>query len=559
MRFISFLLFLVLFIAVNSTCAQKRYEEAALILKGMTLEQKIGQMIMVSIPGKKLDTVTRRILKEYIPGGIILFGYNLSSKEADRKFIDILQKESMKYAGIPLFISIDQEGGRVKRITDGVTQFPGNMALGVVADEEMVYDMARILGIELRRVGINMNLTPVVDVNNNPDNPVINNRSFGSRPEIVSKMGVAYIRGIQRSRCVAVAKHFPGHGDTDKDSHLTLPVIRYTMQRLEKIEFKPFIESIDTDVEAVMTAHIAFPDILKNNLPATLSKYFLTDILRKKMHFGGLIISDDLEMDAISELMDLGTAAVKSINAGADIVLISSYGKHIPLMVKAIKKAIQKGQLPVERINQSVKRILEVKLRYHILGYSKNRISVTKPAYSTEELGLLSSANKLNQTISRKAIYLYGNINDMVFKKIGAGNIVPVIVTSSAPFRKIVRPVIKNIRFAYSVGQVEGIRRKNIKGVNKKGGGNSIVLFYHVAFLNKNRLKHFVSYAARKSVPLVVLATGNPFELSRVSPLPPVLFTFSNTEESQRQLARCIRGEFSARKQINVNLGLKKQ
>ncbi|TFH42525.1 MAG: glycoside hydrolase family 3 protein, partial [Chrysiogenales bacterium] len=193
---------------VISGCAQKRYDgEALLISRMMDLDRKIGQMIMVAIPGSEMSRDTERILERYKPGGVILFGYNLSSFESNRRFIASMQESSMRHSGVPLFVSIDQEGGRVVRIVSGITQFPGTMAAGVAGNARLAYHWGRALGLQLRDTGVNMNLAPVLDVNNNPRNPVINTRSFGPDPRLVAKLGAAYIKGLQESRCIAVGKH----------------------------------------------------------------------------------------------------------------------------------------------------------------------------------------------------------------------------------------------------------------------------------------------------------------------------------------------------------------
>ncbi len=404
------IIIILLFIPFScETCETRMTKDAVRIIQKMTLSEKIGQMLMLGVPDKIITKDTALIINNYMPGGIILFGYNLGSTKEIKKYIEDMQQTAVKKYNIPLFISIDQEGGRVKRITDGVTQFPGNMAFGVVDNESFTYDAARIIGIELRNMGINMNLAPALDVNNNPLNPVINTRSFGSDVKIVSRLGASYIKGLQKSRCIAVGKHFPGHGDTDKDSHLTLPVINYDMARLRKIELPPFAEAIDSGVEAIMTAHISFPNILKDNLPVTISKQFLTGILRGEMRFNGLIITDDMEMNAVSKEMDLGDGAVKSILAGADIILVSTHGKTLETISQAIRKAVDEGVISTDRIDESVKRIIELKLRYDIMRGDGGNSTYTKFNYSQEESDILKKAGDLNSIVSKEAVYFYSN------------------------------------------------------------------------------------------------------------------------------------------------------
>jgi beta-N-acetylhexosaminidase len=547
-----FLLFMVLLLS----CKAKRYEDAKIIVRQMSLDEKIGQMIMVGVPGSQISVGSREILKKYHPGGIILFGFNFSKREKTIQFIDNLQKASMEYTGIPLFVATDQEGGRVRRITDGVTQFPGNMAFGIVDDEDIVNDSARIIGIQLRLIGVNMNLTPVLDVNNNPENPVINTRSFGSTSDIVSRLGVSYIKGLQGSRCISAAKHFPGHGDTNKDSHITLPVINYDMERLEEIELKPFVEAIDSGVEALMTAHIAYPKVLKNYRPVTVSRVFLNDILRNEYEFDGLIITDDMEMDAISKSMDLGEAAVRSIQAGADIVLISSYGEHIPIMVNSLKRALETGFLNEERIERSVVRIIEVKLRYGIMDFVEGRISLSRISFEDEELELLSRAENINRRVSRDALYYTGK-DVSVFNEIGSGMVLPIFITTNRTLQGYVRLRIKNAKILNSLyGFMEYCRALRWK--QSPESRRAIVVFYHVEKLEVGALEKLRDYTQRNSQRLIILSTGNPFELNRLESLPPTLFTFSNTEVSLNALVDCIRGAFIPRGEIAMNLGIKR-
>lgn len=472
------------------------------------------------------------------------------------EFIQDLQQTSISSSGIPLFISIDQEGGRVKRIKQGITDFPGNMAFGVVEDKELMNDAARILGIQLRLLGVNMNLAPVLDVNNNPRNPVINTRSFGSDPDIVSMMGIAYIKGLQDSKCISVGKHFPGHGDTDKDSHITLPEISYNIERLQKVEFIPFVEAINEEVECIMTAHISFPSILNNNLPATLSDKFLNEILRKKMKFNGLIITDDLEMKAISEMMNIGEAAVKSIKAGADIVLISSHGNDLKKVARAIKEAVKSGYLSQERIDISVKRIIEMKLRYDIMSFDNGRIKYINVKYSDDEIDMISRADEINRRASREAIYYY-NGDNVGLIPINIKGITRIFITSDNLLIEEANKDRKNNRVFTNEEAFFRFSKihSSLKYPHDPGSGQ-IVIYYHVENVRIELIKRIIKTAEEENIKLILLATGNPFPLSELEYIPPTLFTFSDTRESIKQMIACLRGEFEPKSRININLGM---
>ena len=543
-----------------ATCKNRADEKSMHIIKTMTITEKIGQMLMLGVPDKKLTKNSASIIDKYLPGGIILFGYNLGNADEIKKYIDDMQQSAVSKYNIPLFISIDQEGGRVKRITDGVTQFPGNMAFGVVNDENLAYEAARILGIELRKIGVNMNLAPALDVNNNPSNPVINTRSFGSDVKTVSLMGTAYIKGLQKSGCIAVGKHFPGHGDTDKDSHLTLPVIHHDINRLHEIEFPPFITAINNDLEAVMTAHISFPEILKDNSPATISRLFLTDILREEMGFKGLIMTDDMEMNAVSKAMDLGDGAVKSILAGADIILISTHGKSLEIISKAILKAVDEGVIPVSRIDESLKRIIELKLKYNIMEIKDSRIICSSIKYSQKELDLLKKADQLNSKVSKEAVYFYSN-NQSRFEPLTESVAQKIFISSNDYFIKEIEnkfACLKNSKYLLFKSEKEYIKfiAKQLQIEKENNILTNAVIYYQFDKINEELLNKASVICENFDAKLYLLCTGNPFILRSVKDLPPTLITFSNTTESIKQMFLCLCGEFKPKDKINVFIGL---
>ena len=526
-------------------CLKKTYHrEAESLSMPMKLEQKIGQLIMVAVPGTGMHQGAESIIKEYLPGGVILFGYNLSSYHNNKRFINELQQSSLRHTGIPLFVSIDQEGGRVVRITEGVTQFPGNMSAGTGGDDDLVYQWGRVLGLELRLSGVNMNLAPVLDVNNNPYNPVINTRSFGSDPGLVARMGSDYIRGIQDSHCIAVGKHFPGHGDTDKDSHYTLPVIRSDLKRLRSVELVPFKKAIDAGVESIMTAHISFPEIPGSNEPATLSPLFLTGILRNELKFTGLIITDDLEMAAISKKQEMGEAAVKSVLAGADIVLISSYGRNIPVIVGALKKAVVDKRISEARLNESLSRILEVKMRYNIIAYENGRVHIEGFALTDKESLVLKEAPRVNSELSKRGILYFGDAGLLY----PGGSAVRLFITPSAALRGVLKQNKNNI-----ICGIHEVARL----MAKKGG--KTVLYYHVSKPDLKSIQIIAAYCKNKGVGFVIISSGNPFPITVSGLVQAGLLSFSDTDESIRLLGICLNGGFRPALNSRLFLGIKKQ
>ncbi len=521
----------IIVIILSAGCIQKRYtDEAALLSMDMKLDRKIGQMIMMAVPGGEMNPYVEMIIKQYRPGGVILFGYNLSSYKNNKKFIEDMQEASLKYTGVPLFVSIDQEGGRVVRIVGGVTQFPGNMAAGVCGDQDLAYRWGRSLGLQLRMTGINMNLAPALDVNNNPQNPVINTRSFGSDPRLVADLGAAYIRGLQESRCIAVGKHFPGHGDTNKDSHLTLPVIQYDMKRLEQIELVPFRKAIGAGVEGIMTAHIAYPRILGNNDPATVSKKFLTGILRDDFRFKGLVITDDMEMHAIARRQDIGEAAVRSILAGADIILFSSWEKSLPAIVNAIMKALREKRITEARINESVNRILEAKIRYGIMVLENNRPRPGRFVLAEKDRKALDDAQRVNVELSRRGILSFGGRDGVS----PAAGVTRVFMTGNRVLRGELSRNKDNVLIS-SLGEL---------GRYRPAAGKKTVFFLHLSSADPGLVRSAAALCGVSGIRFVLVSSGNPFPLTVSGTVPAGLLSFSDTEESVRQLGRCLNGEF---------------
>lgn len=342
-------------------------------LKKMTLEEKVGQMIMGGFNGAQPNEDVKRLIQEGYFGSIILFAYNDNVKDPVQtaQLTNGLQKMALETRhGLPLLIATDQEGGVVARLTTGATELPGNMALGATRDLELADQAGAITAKELRAVGIQMNLAPDLDVNVNPANPVIGVRSYAEKPELVAKMGQKAIQAMQKNRVVATAKHFPGHGDTNVDSHLGLPVIHKSKEELERVELVPFRKAIASGVDAIMTAHISVPALDPTpELPATLSKPILTGLLREQMGYRGIIITDSMTMAGVANYFGgVPKAAVKAVDAGADIILLTpALTTEEQLDVhKAIVEAVKEGTILEKRIDQSVRRILAVKAKYKL-------------------------------------------------------------------------------------------------------------------------------------------------------------------------------------------------
>jgi beta-N-acetylhexosaminidase len=326
----------------------------------LTSREKIGQLFMVGFMGRTVTPELASFIKEYKPGGVILFSRNLESVEQIVELTNGLQRCSPKS---PLLISIDQEGGRVSRLPKGFTIFPPCDLIGRCNSSELAYAAAATIAKELKAVGINMNMAPVLDVNSNPDNPVIGDRAFGSTPDLVGELGLITAAGLQDNKVVACGKHFPGHGDTNVDSHKELPVVEATRERLEAVEFSPFRRAAEAGVATMMTAHVLYK-ALDERLPATLSPDIITHLLREQMQYDGVVLTDDLEMHAIVDHYGSGDAAVLALQAGCDVLLICKERDREVAAFEAVEQAVASGTIATERLNQSVARIQRVKQRY---------------------------------------------------------------------------------------------------------------------------------------------------------------------------------------------------
>ena len=364
--------------------AARRWVESA--MRTMTLDQKIGQLItssssstFISTDSDVFDDLSKRVTSLGI-GGMHLFGgsepvptvllnptYGAVTLGQPLEAASILNR-LQALSAIPLLNTADFEAGVGFRI-QGATSFPRTMAFGAAGDEKLAYEAGRVTAEESRALGVHVNFAPVVDVNNNPRNPVINTRAFGENPEVVGRMGAAYVRGLQAGGMIATLKHFPGHGDTDVDSHIGLPTIPHARERLDRLELPPFRAGIAAGAGAVMSAHVQMPAIDPAEFaPVTLSRPAVTGLLRGDLGFTGLIYTDSMGMDAVSRRLSPGEAAARAIQAGNDIVL------HSPddaAAVQGIKQAVASGQISMAQIDASVRRILEAKAQ---LGLHKQKM-----------------------------------------------------------------------------------------------------------------------------------------------------------------------------------------
>jgi len=321
----------------------------------MTLEEKIGQLLIVGIEGSEISQDDKSQILNNKVGGFIFFSRNIDNKAQVLTLLNNL-KDSNKDNKIPLFLSIDEEGGLVSRLSNIFENLVDVAQLGHKNNDMLSFDYGELQGLKLSSLGFNLNFAPVLDINSNPNNPVIGRRAIDSKPSIVAQQGIALIKGLQSSNIIAVAKHFPGHGDTDVDSHLELPLVDKSYEELEKLELIPFKAAIDNGVDMIMVAHILYPQI-DDNYPASMSKDIINDILREKLKFNGVVISDDMTMGAIVDNYSLEEASLKFLQSGGDLLLVSHGVENPTIVINRIKNAINDDEINIEEIDELVSSI----------------------------------------------------------------------------------------------------------------------------------------------------------------------------------------------------------
>lgn len=355
-------------------------------LSDLSLEEKVGQMIFAGIKGTDITNETKKIISTHQVGGIILFKDNLKNANQSVSLLNAIKQENTNNK-VPLFLGVDEEGGRISRLPE-LTKLPTNEELGKRNDISLSYNIGKLLGKELSAFGFNLDFAPVLDINSNPDNPIIGDRSFGTDAELVSELGLQMMKGIQSEQVISVIKHFPGHGDTAVDSHKELPIIQKSLAELHALELIPFKHAVEQGAEVVMVGHILLPKI-DSTYPASISGRIITDVLREQLGYEGIIITDDMTMKAILNNLEIGESAVSAVKAGNDIVLVAHNYANVKKAIDSIIKAIEDGEITEQRIDESVKRILSIKKKYNLSNKQIDGVNI-------EELN-----QSINKTLGR--------------------------------------------------------------------------------------------------------------------------------------------------------------
>lgn len=501
----------------------------------MTLEEKIGQLLMVHFNGETANEEAQTLIQRHYVGGFIYYNWanGLTSPEQVLDLSLSLQKLSLaNRIPIPLFIAADQEGGAVVRLKEGFTVFPGNKALGMTHNFELAEQSAFAMGQELKAVGVNFNLSPVVDVNSNPRNPIIGIRSFGSSPAVVIPFAECAIHGYQKAKIITALKHFPGHGDIEIDSHKDLPFVQKSKEELENIELLPFKELCPL-ADTVMTAHIMIPSIDPINC-ATLSKDVLT-ILRDEIGFDGVIISDSLVMEGLlKNCPSIDEAAIKALNAGCDILMLG--GKQLmdtnlglePTVAdvervhKTLVDAVKNGLISEKRVDEAVKRILSLKDKYDLSPMQEKKdlellVNTTEHNFLAKEIASLAlkvtENEKIYPSLNRSKIAIFApkiveeNIKKTSFFKLG--------VKTDVLFFKELNP-----------------SDDEVKAVNETAEKADLLILFCYNGSDNSSQARFIQSLVEIKKPLVIISLKDLLDETHVSKANLIITTFSPTISS---------------------------
>jgi beta-N-acetylhexosaminidase len=461
-------------------------------------------------------------------------------------------------APLPLLVASDLESGAGYRMRGavflpgaielgGATDFPSFMAVGATGDRNLAYEMGRVTSLEARAVGIHIPFAPVLDVNNNPDNPIINIRSFGEDPEEVARLGTAFVRGVQEHGGLATGKHFPGHGDTETDSHLALPVIRASRERLDSVELLPFRRVIAEGIGGIMTAHISVPALDGDGgVPATLSGTVLTDLLRGELGFQGLTFTDAMDMLSVDRRFGRGEAAVRALEAGADVLLMPP---DVAAARDGLSEAVRTGRLPEERLDSSVLKLLRVKERMEL-----HRVREVRVEEVNSSVGVPAN-QEVAQRIAERSLTLLKN----------EGNLLPLLGTRrarvlSVSFRRASdlmagRYFNGRLRQRYQRLVTAALDRDTPDSVYEELGrqarsSNLVLVSLYVDVVSSSgtvalpeEVSEFIQELTRASVPHVVVSFGNPYLVRDFPDVQAYLLAWSGAEVSQRAAADALFGD----------------
>lgn len=511
------------------------------LVSSMTLEQKVGQVMLVGFDGTTLTPEFRDDLAQLHIGGVIFYERNVQSPSQVAQLNTDLQNLAKQNGDPALFLTIDQEGGIVTRMREdkGFTEFPGQMAIGATGDANNAHRIAQAMANEMLALGFNMDLSPDLDVNNNPANPIIGTRSFGSNPQRVAEFGTAFIDGMQSAGMIAIGKHFPGHGDTGVDSHISLPTVPHDRARLETIEFVPFKAAMQANIAGIMSAHITFPAIDSTpGLAATLSPKVLTDLIRGEMKYDGLVMTDELTMGALATSgYPAPQAASAALKAGADILLFQTgYAMHRQVHAMLVDH-VQRGVIPQARLDEAVRRILLAKEKYSILSGMQSNASRASQVGSPQ-------TKAVSRDVAMQAVTLVRDDAKLVPLKPDA----KLLVVETG---------------AYGLGKLLGATTMQVAANTKKSeidsilqvakDGRTIIVATNDAARNPGQVE-LVAALKNANVPTIIIATRSPYDVMYLKDVTTYLTTYGNNPPMIEAVMAVLAGKVKAQGKLPVAL-----
>jgi beta-N-acetylhexosaminidase len=524
----------------------------------LSLEHLVGQRLLWSFNGKAEPPAEfTSALKRGQVGGVNLFrALNIDRPDQVRRLIDQLQATARE-AGLPvLLITADQEGGQLIGLGDQTTPFPGNMALGATRSIDLAQRVGYAIGREAAALGVNVNFAPVCDVNINPNNPVIGTRSFGESPELVSSLAAAMITGLQAAGVAATAKHFPGHGDTASDSHYGTPLITHSQERLRRVEFPPFRAAIEADVKLIMTAHIAVSTFDQDsNLPATLSKKILSDVLRRELNFNGVITTDAMDMQAVmpNGYSDIATVSVAAAAAGSDLLLLTSFIDQVSIYA-ALLKAVQAGQIDRSDFQRSIERIAAL----------KNWIAAQPARPSLEVVGSAEHQQLANE-VAERSITLVRDEAQRLPLKLSDDDRVAVILpqpqnltpadTSSyvvpALARRLRKRHAKTDQFIIPLDPSEA----DVAALVQTARHYNLIIVGTINAGEHAGQAALIKHLIEQNIATIAVALRLPYDLQAYPNAPTFVCTYSVLNSSMEALAKALLGEIPFSGKLPVSIG----
>lgn len=524
------------------------------ILKSMTLRDRVAQLIVGTCYGEAPASKSAEFIKYrhwvhdlHIGGFIVANRIDHGAvRNAQPHAMAVFLNQMQKMSKTPLLVAADLERGASMRVAGGV-QFPYNMAYGAGRDLEAARYEGLATAREARAVGIHWIFAPVADVNNNPENPVINIRSYGESAEDVAQNVAAYIDGAHsdpKNRVMVTAKHFPGHGDTDVDSHMALAKVTANKERLETLEFAPFRAAIAHGADSIMTAHLSVPALEPDEIPATVSSKVLTGVLRDEMKYQGIIVTDAMDMQGLAQLFNQGEAAVRAIEAGADVLLMPINPEAV---IRAVVAAVENGRIKKARIDDSAMRVLEAKVRVGVIKKKLVDLDEISDAFDSQE----DAAHA--QQSSDRAVTLVRNEHDVLPLAASAQSCLVVVVerrTSNAGTRMIdsYRKFAPKSQISIVDASMNAAALAAAVGDTSKCSAIVVAAFATVAAnrgsvgLN-GELTPFIAKLTEGSVPVAIVAMGNPYLLTAFPKTAAYLATFSSTPPSESSAVKALFGE----------------